>query len=87
MRTNLLLGIMLFALGTPACALTYNIDSVHSSVGFKIRHMVVAKTTGKFNDFSGSIHYEPPCGSRVSFFVCGRLAGERASPRLSPSRA
>ena len=33
---------------------TYTIDPVHSSVKFSIRHFV-AKTTGKFNQFEGSI--------------------------------
>ena len=33
---------------------TYTIDSVHSSVKFSIRHFV-AKTTGKFNQFEGTI--------------------------------
>ena len=33
---------------------TYTIDSTHSSVKFSIRHFV-AKTTGKFNQFEGTI--------------------------------
>jgi polyisoprenoid-binding protein YceI len=33
---------------------TYEIDPVHSSVKFSIRHFV-AKTTGKFNQFEGTI--------------------------------
>lgn len=33
---------------------TYKIDSTHSSVKFSIRHFV-AKTTGKFNQFEGTI--------------------------------
>ncbi|MDE3245669.1 MAG: polyisoprenoid-binding protein [Acidobacteriota bacterium] len=33
---------------------TYKIDSVHSEVGFKIRHLV-AKTSGRFTAFRGTI--------------------------------
>jgi polyisoprenoid-binding protein YceI len=34
---------------------TYKIDPVHSSVTFSVRHMVINKVKGKFNEFSGTI--------------------------------
>lgn len=34
---------------------TWEIDAVHSEVGFSVRHMMVAKVRGKFNKFSGEI--------------------------------
>jgi polyisoprenoid-binding protein YceI len=34
---------------------TWNIDPVHSEVGFWVRHMMVSKVRGKFNTFSGQI--------------------------------
>jgi polyisoprenoid-binding protein YceI len=34
---------------------TWNIDPVHSYVGFWVRHMMVSKVRGKFNTFSGQI--------------------------------
>lgn len=37
---------------------TYEIDAVHSEVGFKIRHMMVAKSSGRFGKFSGSFDYD-----------------------------
>lgn len=37
---------------------TYKIDSVHSEVGFKIRHLV-AKTSGRFTAFKGTISVDP----------------------------
>ena len=44
-----------FLLVAPAFATdTYKIDSVHSEVGFKIRHLV-AKTSGRFTAFQGTI--------------------------------
>lgn len=33
----------------------YNVDAVHSSVGFVARHLVASKVRGNFADFSGSI--------------------------------
>lgn len=33
---------------------TWNIDSAHSTIGFSVRHMVVAKVRGRFGKFSGS---------------------------------
>lgn len=38
---------------------SYSIDSVHSSVNFAVRHMVVAKTRGQFKKFSGTFAFDP----------------------------
>ncbi len=40
-------------------AAEYKIDAAHSSVSFKVRHLVIGKTRGHFSDFSGVVHYEP----------------------------
>ncbi|MEQ1919043.1 MAG: YceI family protein [Elusimicrobiota bacterium] len=37
---------------------TYDIDSSHSQVGFRIKHLV-GKVPGRFTGFSGSIEYTP----------------------------
>jgi polyisoprenoid-binding protein YceI len=34
---------------------TFAIDTSHSSVGFTVRHLVVAKTKGRFADFAGNV--------------------------------
>src|SRR5579863_10468236 len=34
---------------------TYNVDPVHSTVGFVARHLVASKVRGRFTDFSGTI--------------------------------
>jgi polyisoprenoid-binding protein YceI len=34
---------------------TWNIDPVHSEVGFSVRHMMVSKVRGKFDTFSGQV--------------------------------
>ena len=40
-----------------AQAEVYTIDSEHSSVAFSIRHLV-SRTSGRFNEFSGTINYD-----------------------------
>lgn len=40
--------------GLPAAGV-YNIDAVHSTVGFVARHLVASKVRGRFTDFSGVI--------------------------------
>jgi polyisoprenoid-binding protein YceI len=53
-----------------AAATTYNVDPVHSTVGFKVRHFVTS-VPGRFNDFAGTIVYDPgnPGASKVEFTV------------------
>jgi polyisoprenoid-binding protein YceI len=46
---------------------TWNIDPVHSEVGFWVRHMMVSKVRGKFNTFSGQlVTAEDPLQSSVT---------------------
>ncbi len=46
---------------------TWNIDPVHSEVGFSARHMMVSKVRGRFNTFSGKIVTgEDPLASSVT---------------------
>ncbi len=50
---------LLQSLAAPsAWAVTYTIDPDHSAVTFKIRHLF-SKTSGAFNQFEGTIDYEP----------------------------
>ena len=37
---------------------TYTVDRSHTTVGFTVRHLVINKVRGKFNDFSGTIAYD-----------------------------
>jgi polyisoprenoid-binding protein YceI len=56
MRKTLLL-VMLFislALASGAAAATYGLDQVHSTVDFKIRHLV-SKVSGQFTEFDATI--------------------------------
>jgi len=48
-------------------AATWNIDPVHSEVGFSVRHMMVSKVRGRFTTFSGQIvTAEDPLQSTVT---------------------
>lgn len=40
---------------TELTAGTWNIDTVHSTVGFSVRHLMVSKVRGTFDAFSGAI--------------------------------
>lgn len=51
--------ILAVAIAVPSLsAANWEIDKVHSSVGFTIRHMVVSKVAGRFDDFSGTINFD-----------------------------
>jgi polyisoprenoid-binding protein YceI len=48
-------------------AATWNIDPVHSEVGFSVRHMMVSKVRGRFTNFSGQlVTAEDPAQSSVT---------------------
>jgi polyisoprenoid-binding protein YceI len=38
---------------------TYTIDPAHSSVGFSVRHMMIANVRGEFSGVSGVLKYDP----------------------------
>ena len=68
-RRFALLLAALFAVGSAtahAATETYLIDSAHSAVTFRIRHLV-GKTPGSFTDFAGTIAFDPadPTTGRV----------------------
>lgn len=49
----------------------YNVDVVHSHIVFSILHMGVGTNWGRFNEFSGTIHFDPEnlAGSRIHVAV------------------
>jgi polyisoprenoid-binding protein YceI len=49
----------------------YEVDTVHSSLVFKIRHAGMTNFYGRFNDFTGQIHFDQaaPANSRFAFTV------------------
>ena len=42
-----------------ATAATYQIDPAHTTIGFRIRHMGIAFVEGEFDEFTGTISYDP----------------------------
>ena len=46
-------------LGLAAAAETYNIDTAHTDITFKVRHMGISNVTGKFEKFGGSFTLDP----------------------------
>jgi len=53
-RNVFFLSVAFIAAAGFAAAGTYTIDSVHSDVSFKVRHLI-SKTSGQFTDFDGTI--------------------------------
>ncbi len=48
-----------FLLATMAFAAdVYNVDPVHSTIGFKVRHMGISYVTGKFDKFEGQLTFD-----------------------------
>ncbi len=52
-----MIAIALLSAGT-LLAGTYNVDLDHSTVGFKVKHMMISNVTGEFKKFSGSFVYD-----------------------------
>jgi polyisoprenoid-binding protein YceI len=59
MRTKLLLTLFTIGLSSLAFADSYEIDPVHSRVGFKIRHLMISNVVGSFGEFHGKIEFDP----------------------------
>lgn len=36
----------------------YNVDPMHSTTGFKVKHMMISNVTGKFDKFNGTFEYD-----------------------------
>jgi polyisoprenoid-binding protein YceI len=45
---------------------TYKVDSSHSNVGFKVKHMMVSNVIGKFDKFTGTFEYDEKTNSLKS---------------------
>lgn len=54
--------------------MTWQIDLAHSSVGFSVRHMMITKVKGAFQQFSGTVDYEPEAPTTTAVDVTIDLA-------------
>ncbi len=43
----------------PTATTTWDLDLAHSSIGFTVRHLVIAKVHGRFTRWSGNLNYDP----------------------------
>ena len=77
MRTGKVAGLWLAIVtlcGAAWAADQYNIDPVHSRVGFAVKHMAINTVHGRFTDFSGSILYDDKDPSKSSVNVIIKTA-------------
>ncbi len=59
MKSSLVVGwLLMMLLVAGASADTWNIDKAHSSVGFSVRHMVISRVHGRFDDFAGRVSFD-----------------------------
>jgi polyisoprenoid-binding protein YceI len=58
---TVIIGMCLWLLGQTAQAETarYDVDPDHSTIEFRVAHMVISKTTGRFMEYSGFIEMDP----------------------------
>lgn len=57
--TTVLATALILSLPSGARAETYKIDSEHTNVGFKVKHMMVSWTHGEFREVDGVIEFDP----------------------------
>ena len=67
----------------------YKIDPVHTSVGFAVRHLIISKVRGRFNEFSGTIVYDEDdiTKSSVAFTIKAASIDTRHAKRDSDLRS
>ncbi len=53
------LAVAVLATTAAAAPEVWNIDTSHSTVGFSVRHNIVAKANGRFTDFNGTLTLDP----------------------------
>ncbi len=59
MKKKLVLASSLLFFASSAQAAEYTIDPDHSTVSFKIKHLMISSVVGRFTDFKGSFFFDP----------------------------
>lgn len=57
-KKSIVIALALVVTAGMTQAATWSFDKAHSSVGFSVRHLVISKTIGKFNDFEGVLEFD-----------------------------
>lgn len=55
---NFLAALSIMALPSLASASSWKIDAGHSTVGFKVKHLMVSNVTGSFTKYSGVVDFD-----------------------------
>ena len=50
-----LVGLAVVLAAQPLFAVKFKVDHPHTNIGFSVKHMVIAKTTGSFNEFDATL--------------------------------
>ena len=54
-----LVGLAVVLAAQPLFAVKFKVDHPHTNIGFSVKHMVIAKTTGSFKDFEATLELDP----------------------------
>ncbi len=52
---------------------TWNIDNMHSEIGFKVKHMMIANVNGSFGNFSANVHSNGDDFSHAAFLFTAQI--------------
>lgn len=66
MKRFLLIPLLTMLAASAPGAESFAVDGAHSYVGFSVSHMVISKTKGHFNEFSGTLVYDEGDPSKSS---------------------
>ncbi len=63
--------LLVAVFATASMAESWSVDPVHSIVEFSVRHMVISKVKGRFNEFVGTVDFDgkSPAGGSVELTV------------------
>ncbi len=61
-----ILAGFVFFVGTVGHAATWDVDKVHSSIGFSVRHMMVSTVRDEFTSYQATAEFDPTDPSKLS---------------------
>lgn len=63
MKSRLLSALLLAGAALTAQAAPFVLDTVHTEIGFSVRHLMVSNAKGTFNDFTGTVDFDEATGT------------------------